>query len=321
MNAVNAVNAPQDPHLFTHLYGRIALRGAGQENDSLAHVAVGTVSVYEVVLARPRDDDEPAFGALCMRFTPVDADDTATAGPAGVRLPMRRPPTAGNVAVVCHGDLPHPHDPADAPGDGQQTTRLDAAVVDTTQPHAPPPPGRFRDVEHLPVARDAAEHLDATVACLHNVLELAPWQDGQPSLLLDSSARLLSASLLGCMPRRPDRGSRGHTTTLQRAIGFIHSHAEQPLTLADVAAAAHVTARALQYAFAHIDTTPLAYLRDVRLTRAHTELQRASPATDTVTDIALRWGFAHPGRFAAYYRAAYGISPSTTLLRAPPPYA
>ncbi|MCF3119006.1 helix-turn-helix transcriptional regulator [Streptomyces arenae] len=258
-----------------------------------------------------------------MRFAPADAADaaeTTTAGPAGVRQPTRRPPTAGNVAVVCHEGLPHPHDPADVPGDGQQTW-LDAAVVDTTQPHSPPPQGRFRDVEHLPVARDAAEHLDATVACLHNVLELAPWQDGQPSLLLDSSARLLSASLLGCMPRHPDRGSRGHTTTLQRAIGFIHAHAEQPLTLADIAAAAHVTARALQYAFARIDTTPLAYLRDVRLTRAHTELQHASPATGTVTDIALRWGFAHPGRFAAYYRAAYGISPSTTLLRSPPPHA
>ncbi|MEV5983201.1 helix-turn-helix transcriptional regulator [Streptomyces sp. NPDC052114] len=308
------MNAPRDAHLFAHLYRRIALQGAGRDHDSLAHVAVGAVSVDEIVLAHPLDDDAPPFGALCMRFTPADT----TVGPAGVRQPGRRPPTAGDIAVVCHGDLPHPHGPADVPGDGRET-RLDAAVVDTARPYAPPPPDRFRDVEHLPVARDAAEHLDATVACLHHVLELASWEQGRPSLLLDSSARLLSASLLGCMPRRPDGCAFGHATTLQRAIGFIHAHTQQPLTLADIAAAAHVTSRALQYAFAHIDTTPMTYLRDVRLTRAHTDLQHASPGTDTVTDIALRWGFAHPGRFAGYYRAAYGVSPSTTLVRSAPP--
>jgi transcriptional regulator GlxA family with amidase domain len=32
-----------------------------------------------------------------------------------------------------------------------------------------------------------------------------------------------------------------------------------------------------------------------------------------VGQIAARWGFAHPGRFAALYREAYGTSPSRTL--------
>jgi transcriptional regulator GlxA family with amidase domain len=32
-----------------------------------------------------------------------------------------------------------------------------------------------------------------------------------------------------------------------------------------------------------------------------------------VTDVALRWGFAHFGRFSGAYRARYGLSPRDTL--------
>ncbi len=33
----------------------------------------------------------------------------------------------------------------------------------------------------------------------------------------------------------------------------------------------------------------------------------------TVTDVAIGWGFLHPGRFAQAYRKAYGQPPHTTL--------
>jgi AraC-like DNA-binding protein len=33
----------------------------------------------------------------------------------------------------------------------------------------------------------------------------------------------------------------------------------------------------------------------------------------TVAEVARGWGFADPGRFADYYRACYGVSPSRTL--------
>ncbi|MEV6995503.1 helix-turn-helix transcriptional regulator [Streptomyces sp. NPDC093228] len=77
-----------------------------------------------------------------------------------------------------------------------------------------------------------------------------------------------------------------------------------PITVAQIAAAAHVTPRALQYAFRrHLDTTPLAHLRGVRLAEAHRDLVAADPAeASTVTGIAARWGFYHPGRFASLYR-------------------
>ena len=81
------------------------------------------------------------------------------------------------------------------------------------------------------------------------------------------------------------------------------------------ARAAGVGPRALQLAFArHLGLSPMAYVRRVRLECAHRELQAADPTSgDTVAAIAARWGFAKPDRFAAAYRAAYGVAPIHTL--------
>ncbi|MEV7181922.1 helix-turn-helix transcriptional regulator [Kitasatospora sp. NPDC093679] len=141
-----------------------------------------------------------------------------------------------------------------------------------------------------------------------------------PALLVSNTARLLAAAALAAFPARvaPDPAPADETdatpATVRRATAFIASHADRDITLAEIADAACVTPRALQYAFRrHLGTTPLAHLRTVRLDAAHRELLAADPATATVTGIAMRWGFGHVGRFAAHYREAYGTTPSTTL--------
>jgi transcriptional regulator GlxA family with amidase domain len=102
---------------------------------------------------------------------------------------------------------------------------------------------------------------------------------------------------------------------VRRAAAFIDAHAGRPVTATEIAAAAGVTARALQYAFRrHYDTTPTGYLRRVRLERAQRQLLTADPATGaTVAEIAHRWGWANPANFAAAYQKQYGVSPSHTL--------
>lgn len=40
---------------------------------------------------------------------------------------------------------------------------------------------------------------------------------------------------------------------------------------------------------------------------------QADPAGTTVTDIAVRWGFPHPGRFSVVYRRRFGEKTSQTL--------
>ena len=57
----------------------------------------------------------------------------------------------------------------------------------------------------------------------------------------------------------------------------------------------------------------MAYLRRVRLDAAHSELLTADPGQVTVTSVAYQWGFASTSRFAAQYRAVYGVLPSHTL--------
>jgi transcriptional regulator GlxA family with amidase domain len=101
---------------------------------------------------------------------------------------------------------------------------------------------------------------------------------------------------------------------LQRATAFIDDNAHRDITLSDIAAAVNVSPRSVQYTFRHhLGTTPLEYLRRVRLDRAHRDLQAANPAVDTVTAIAGRWGFSHAGRFSIVYRKAFGRPPRQTL--------
>jgi transcriptional regulator GlxA family with amidase domain len=114
--------------------------------------------------------------------------------------------------------------------------------------------------------------------------------------------------------RSPAETSAAQPQTLRRAIAFIHENAHRDIGVSDIAGAINVTPRSVQYTFRrHLGTTPLEYLRRVRLDRAHRDLQAADPAVDTVMEIAGRWRFGHPGRFSIAYREAFGTPPSRTL--------
>lgn len=105
---------------------------------------------------------------------------------------------------------------------------------------------------------------------------------------------------------------------VRRAREYIESRAAEPATVADVARVAGVSVRTLRHGFRrHYGVTSTAYLREVRLDRAHHELRSAEPdAGVTVTDTALRCGFGHLPRFAAAYQRKFGLLPSETLRHA-----
>nr|WP_218891703.1 helix-turn-helix transcriptional regulator [Actinomycetospora corticicola] len=115
-------------------------------------------------------------------------------------------------------------------------------------------------------------------------------------------------------PLREER-SEAEPAALRRAVDYIESHACEDVTLDEIARVARIGPRALQLAFnRHRGGSPMAYLRQVRLARAHRDLETADPTRgDTVAAVAARWGFANPGRFATMYRESYGVSPSRTL--------
>ena len=49
------------------------------------------------------------------------------------------------------------------------------------------------------------------------------------------------------------------------------------------------------------------------MNRVRAELASADPASTTITQVAMRFGFLHLGRFAGDYRRLFGVAPSETL--------
>lgn len=102
---------------------------------------------------------------------------------------------------------------------------------------------------------------------------------------------------------------------VKRALDFICTHAAAPVTLDDLARAAGVGGRALQIAFRRTyGVTPMQALTRERLRRVRLDLEAGGG--ESVTDVALKWGFSHLGRFSADYRAQFGELPRETLKRA-----
>lgn len=101
---------------------------------------------------------------------------------------------------------------------------------------------------------------------------------------------------------------------VRRAIDYIHANAPNPITPQDLVTVAGVSARSLYYGFRRWrGTTPMAYLRNVRLALARKELEAARANGGNVTEIAMNVGYEHLSRFSKDYREKYGESPSMTL--------
>jgi AraC-like DNA-binding protein len=105
---------------------------------------------------------------------------------------------------------------------------------------------------------------------------------------------------------------------VNRAIDFIEANLAEPIGLADIVTASGIPGRTLSEHFRRFrETTPMRYLHRARLARVRAALQRAEPG-ESVTDVAVQWGFSHLGRFAAQYRSAFGETPSETLAKGRP---
>jgi transcriptional regulator GlxA family with amidase domain len=103
---------------------------------------------------------------------------------------------------------------------------------------------------------------------------------------------------------------------IRPAAELIEAKPHLPLTVTSLARQCHISPRALQKGFIrHLGISPMAYLRQVRLRRAHHELLVSDPSVETVASIARRWGFTNLGRFATAHTARYGETPAQTHRR------
>lgn len=103
--------------------------------------------------------------------------------------------------------------------------------------------------------------------------------------------------------------------SVRRAIDAMRANAGHDWRVAELASVAGVSSRTLQRQFMNfVGRSPRALLRELGFDRARRELLRATSRT-RITDVALRCGFSHFGRFAVEYRRRYGETPSQTVKR------
>jgi AraC-like DNA-binding protein len=170
-----------------------------------------------------------------------------------------------------------------------------------------------------PVTTAAGRHWSQTIQHVRGLVSQSPLLATAP-LARRELGWLVNSAVLACFPNSTlEAESYSHSGdtpgALRRALGYINEHAGDPITLNEIATAARLSPRGLQAAFRrHLETTPLAYLRSIRMERAHRDLQSADPSDGVgVAAVAARWGFTHLGRFAVEYRRRFGRYPSQTL--------
>ncbi|MEU5974035.1 helix-turn-helix domain-containing protein [Streptomyces sp. NPDC047315] len=96
-----------------------------------------------------------------------------------------------------------------------------------------------------------------------------------------------------------------------RIVAFIERHLHEPgLTPPVIAAAHHISVRALHLLFRDQPETVAATIRRRRLERTRAELTDPRVRHRTIADVAARWGYRSAADFSRAFRAAYGTTPS-----------
>jgi AraC-like DNA-binding protein len=101
---------------------------------------------------------------------------------------------------------------------------------------------------------------------------------------------------------------------LTKAKEFIAENVREAITPDDIAAAAHVSTRALYAAFRNsMNCSPMRYLRQLRLEKVRETLSGSDPRRASITTVATEYGFEHLGHFCASYKERFGELPRDTL--------
>jgi AraC-like DNA-binding protein len=131
-------------------------------------------------------------------------------------------------------------------------------------------------------------------------------------LMSEAVLRMMFEPLLDRVGKIPNHTGPA-PRAVKQAIEYMRANAGEPIRIRDIADACYVTPRTLENGFKDFKgTTPIAYLRQLRLEAVRRELKN-SQSTARISEIARRWGFVDLGRFAERYRRAFGELPSETV--------
>ncbi|HET6529004.1 MAG TPA: AraC family transcriptional regulator [Actinoplanes sp.] len=151
-----------------------------------------------------------------------------------------------------------------------------------------------------------ADEIDNPTGLVYQPMVAEPLQEWLLMSLLYAVDHQYSDTIRGRARRDP-----GHR--ISRVIDAIHDEPQRAFTVAGMAGIAEMSIRGLHREFVRrTGTSPMRYVRQVRLARAHADLRAGDPARTSVSDVARRWGFG-TRRFVAHYRATYETAPIDTL--------
>jgi AraC-like DNA-binding protein len=272
-------------------------------------------------------------GRMNLGYTNFEGDIRITAPPLSTGYIVATP-SAGHLAVSCGRDSV-----VLTPGRGVVLGPTESLVFEEWSPDCKvfgaridrhdlesdlqtmlgrPAPGPIRFKFLIDFQAGEARSFLRAIDLIHDEARLPDGMSQNPTLSA-RMAQLARDALLVCQPHNFSEELAGPARqvlprTIQQAVEFIDAGPAQITTVTDVAAAACLSVRAVEVGFKrHLGLSPMAYVRDIRLARAHADLLESDPATTTVSLVAGRWGFAHLGRFTQAYRHRYGTLPSHTL--------
>lgn len=139
-----------------------------------------------------------------------------------------------------------------------------------------------------------------------------PQVTGHESVRRRLGAALVAAFVVACFPTDPEAGTL-RPRIVSQVLDAMEADPAAAWSAAELSRCAGVGIRRVQQGFRdYLGATPHEVLTGIRLERVHADLLAGEVH---VADVAYRWGFTHLGRFAATYKAKYGVTPSQTLYR------
>lgn len=198
------------------------------------------------------------------------------------------------------------------------------------------------DVEALhawlaPMPVDADRLLSTGLRVSPPSVAVARWRDTlcatlqalatQPARLMDDAAARtrLQADLMGAVvevltatpAEEAPLGDAARKRLVDRACDILLAESDDPPSLAQLCQRLGTSPRKLSYCFQElIGMSPARYIKALRLNAVRRALSRAHAGTDSVYDLATRWGFWHFGHFSTDYKRQFAELPSETLRRA-----
>lgn len=181
-------------------------------------------------------------------------------------------------------------------------------------------PGALEALLKQPVIEVSSERL---AAIRHRLLCLFSHAVANPHLISTPAAqKMLDHSLVGALlelisdpecEKAPRLSSSTQSFIVDKCHQIAMSSGDMPVTILDLSARLRTSQRTIQKSFhAVTQTTPVDYLRSIRLNAVRRQLLSTSAPALSVGQAAANWGFFHLSHFATAYKCLFGELPSQT---------